>query len=78
VDEVQVEIGRAELLEREVQLGLDVLGAVASVPQLGDERDLLAGNSRVLDSGADLLSASVLNKHTTQRRTSAWLPTRPS
>lgn len=59
MDQVQVEVVGAELLQRRVKVGLDVLGAVRVVPQLGRDEDVLAGNAGVLDARSDLILVAV-------------------
>lgn len=54
VDKVQVEVVGAELLQRRVEVSLDVLGAVRVVPELRGDEDVLAIDARVLDARSDL------------------------
>jgi hypothetical protein len=53
VDQVQVEVVSLEILQRLVQSGLDVLGPVAVVPELGGQEDLAAWDTRFLNPGTD-------------------------
>lgn len=53
VDEVQVEVLEAELLERVVESRLHVGGRVLRVPELRRDEDLAALNARVGDGGTD-------------------------
>lgn len=57
VNEVQVEVGRVEQLERLVDSSEDVI--VLGAPQLGRDEDVLASNAARLDALADLSLVAV-------------------
>ena len=54
MDEVEVEVLCAELPKGFVKGRLDVLWCMERIPELGSEPDLVAGDTTVLDSLADL------------------------
>lgn len=64
MDEVDVEVLRLELGEGQVEVGLDELGAVRVVPQLGDEDDFLARDSGLGDTVGDLSQISTVGHRT--------------
>lgn len=56
MDEVDVEVVGPELGEGGVQIGLDELGAVRVVPELGNEEEVFALHAGLLDPIGDLMS----------------------
>ena len=57
--QVEVNIVETEVLEGGLEGGEDVLGAVRVVPELGGDKELLAGNVGLANGVTDLLLVSV-------------------
>lgn len=54
VNEVDIKVVGAELLEGGVKVGLNLLGSVRVVPELGDKEEVLSWDTRGLDTLGDL------------------------
>lgn len=54
MNKVNVEVARAELRQGQVEIRLDVGGAVGVVPQLGNEGEVFALDGGLGDSVSDL------------------------
>jgi hypothetical protein len=73
VDKVNIEVFGLELREGQVEVGLDELGAVRVVPQLGDEDDFLAWDSGLGNTVGDLVQISTVRYRTGRSRVSGSL-----
>lgn len=60
VDQVEVEVVKAKLVERGAEGVEGGLVAVVGIPELGADEDLLAGGASLLQPGADGVAASLL------------------
>jgi len=54
VDQVDVEVGCAELFQGKVEVGFDVFWPVGGIPELGDEGDIFAREISGFDPVGDL------------------------